>query len=86
MNIPTPKEVFAAGKNAKSWLELTEGEMWREAIHAALTQMTLGTNGGDPSFATKIQGAKEFAITLTNLAEPKAKSVAQPRQNLNHKV
>lgn len=86
MDLQTPKQVFSSGGHAKAWNDLVETQMWREAIHATLTQMALGATGGDPTFSTKIQGAKEFAVTLTNLAEPGTKKAPQTKRNLDHSV
>ena len=86
MDLPSPKQTFAKGEHSKKWIDLAASDMWREAIHTALAQMTLTTQGGDPGFATKIQGAKEFSIILTNLAEPSRELPKQPKQNLNHNV
>lgn len=80
MNLPTPKQTFQEGPHAKKWLDITGSEMWRDAMHTGLAQMTLSTAGGDPGFATKIQGAKDFMVILTNLAEPSPPKAAPPKK------
>jgi|31_taG_2_1085359.scaffolds.fasta_scaffold04233_2 hypothetical protein len=80
MKLPTPKHVFANGEHAKRWADITASNMWTSVVHAALAQLSMSANGADPGYSLRVQGAKEFAVMLTNLSEATEQQLPDPKK------
>lgn len=80
-----PKERFLKGEYAKVFADISVNPAFHAAIEVALSETQLHPPKGSDAAANwnRLEGAKEFARTLLNLAEPPlSPRRGTPRENL----
>lgn len=80
-----PKERFLKSEHAKAFADMTITPAFQHALEVALSETQLHPPKGSDAAANwnRLEGAKEFARTLLNLAElPLPVRRGAPRENL----
>lgn len=79
-----PKDRFLKSEHAKKFADISADPAFHHAIETALSETQLHPPKGSDAAANwnRLEGAKEFARTLLNLAELPPPTRRVPRENL----